>query len=254
MAVMRLKSNLKECSFGKTTVVTSEILDKQDNKHLIRKNTFNTLGYADINSDFSKLSYLSAKEKVDFKNSINTQLSEIAQAFARNAAKGIYGGRPVIKSNSNDDRKYGKCEGYIAGRKVGEFIGVIADSYQLSHVAIAGELKQDTRSPFSGVMEKPALLQSIIGPLFDEVLQYAVTKTCAPHDALSVEQITALYKVSQQLHYLIHKGFNWPVQELKTLVDNDIQHWVDTVKSSREGKIWGSTKKIPVILSEHTNE
>lgn len=141
---MRLKSNLKECRFGKTTVITNEIIDKQDTKHIIRKNNFNTLGQADINSDFSKLNYLSAKEKIEFKNSINTQLSEITEAFARNAAKGIYGGRPVIKSNSNDDHKYGKCEGYISGRKVGEFIGVIADSYQLSVVACCYSWRTET--------------------------------------------------------------------------------------------------------------
>lgn len=254
MAVMRLKSNLKECSFGKTTVVTNEIIDKQDNKHIIRKNNFNTLGQADINSDFSQLNYLSAKEKIDFKNSINTQLSEITEAFARNATKGIYGGRPVIKSNSNDDHKYGKCEGYISGRKVGEFIGVIADSYPLSHIDVVPELAQDKSSPFSGVMENPTLLQSLIEPLFKEVLQYAVTKTCVPHDALSDEQIAALYTVSQQLHYLVHKGFNWPVADLKPLVDKDIQEWINLVRNTREGKIWASTKKIPVILSEALNE
>lgn len=253
MAVMRLKSNLRECSFGKTTVITNEVIDKQDKKHIIRKNNFNTIGQVNINSDFSQLSYLSAKEKIDFKNSINTQLFEITEAFARNAKKGIYGGRPVIKSNSNDDHKYGKYEGYISGRKVGEFIGVIADSYQLPSVTIEGELKQESTSIFSGCMEKPESIQLLIEPLFNEILQYAVTKTCAPHEALSDEQIAALYTVSQQLHYLIHKGFNWPVADLKLLIAKDIQEWIDLVRNTREGKIWASTKKIPVILSEALN-
>jgi hypothetical protein len=137
---------------------------------------------------------------------------------------------------------------------VGEFIGVIADGYQLSHIDIVGERSHETSSIFSGVMNNPSLLQSLIEPLFHEILQYAVTKTCVPHDALSKEQITALYAVSQQLHYLVHKGFNWPVQDLKALVDNDIQIWINTIKSTREGKIWGSAKKIPVILSEHSSE
>lgn len=254
MTVMKLKANLKECTFGKTTVITNEIVDKLDKKHIVRKNVFNTLGQVDINENFSDLGYLTQKECSQFKHSISSQLSEITQAFARNAAKGIYGGRPVIKSNSNDDHKYSKCEGYISGRKVGEFIGVIADSYQLSSVTIESELKQESASIFSGCMEKPESLRLLIEPLFNEVLQYAVTKACAPHDALSEEQIAALYTVSQQLHHLIHKGLNWPVLELKALVDNEVIHWVETVKSSREGKIWGSTKKIPVILSEHPNE
>ena len=251
MAVMRLKSNLKKCSFGKTISLSQEIVDKNDKKHIIRTNSYNNLGEVDINCDFSNINYLTQEEKVKFKQSIELQLIEISEAFARNASKGVYGGRPVIKSNSKDDIKYKHHDGYIAGRKVGEFIGVIADSYQLAKITVTNELKQDQKSLFSDVIDNPEMLQFLMEPLFKEVMQYAATKEGVPHDALSTEQVVELFTVSQKIHYMLHKGFNWPVTDLKLLVDKRIEEWIAEIRNTKEGKIWGSVKKIPVILSEY---
>lgn len=247
---MRLKSNLIKCTFGKTTSRSEEIIDQHGKKHIIRSNTYNTIGEVDINSDFSSLDYLSDDEKIIFKKSIQSQLAEIATAFSRNAAKGIYGGRPVIKSNSNDDHKYASYEGYIPSRKVGEFIGVIADSYDLEHVNI--KLEEDSKQPsiFVDIMNNPENLQSIMIPFFDEVMAYAVRQTSAPKDALSKQQCKEILKLSQQLRELILKGFGLQWNEFSDELKVEIDDWIKAVKSNENGVIWGKTKKIPVLLTE----
>lgn len=182
MTVMRIRSNLKKCAFGYTSSSTKEVFDKNNNRFLVRQNIYNPLGEADIDSDFSKIDFLKKEEQVKFKKHLDSQMLEIKQSFARNAEKGIFGGRPVIKSNSKDDNKYKNHAGYIPGRKVGEFIGVIADTYDLGYVDIKQE--QDSKKPsmFADIMSHPEDLQIIMEPFFDEVMAYAVTKTSAPTD------------------------------------------------------------------------
>ena len=250
MAVMRLKSNLKKCTFGKTTSRSSVIIDKNDNEHVVRSNSYNTIGEVDISADFSKINYLSSDEVLKFKQSIDSQLIEIKDAFAKNAAKGIYGGRPVIKSNSNDDHKYCKFEGYISGRKVGQFIGVIADSYDLDHIDLVPSEEINKPSIFMDIMLHPEKLQIIMEPFFDEVMAYAVTKPTIPKDALSERQCKEILKLSQQLRDLILKGFSWQLNGFSDDLKLEMDDWVKEVKSKKNGVIWGKTKKIPVLLTE----
>lgn len=250
MTVMRLKSNLKTCTFGKTTSRSEEIIDQHGKKHIIRSNTYNTIGEVDINSDFSNLDYLSDDEKIIFKKSIQSQLAEIATAFSRNAAKGIYGGRPVIKSNSNDDHKYTSYVGYISGRKVGEFIGVITDAYDLKNIAIESEENSTQPSIFTGIMDQPERIHTIMEPFFDEVMAYAVTKNSVPKDALSEQQCKEILKLSQQLRELILKGFSWPLNGFSDDLKIEMDDWVREFRSKKNGVIWGKTKKIPVLLTE----
>lgn len=251
MTVMRLKSNLKTCTFGKTTSRSEEIIDQHGKKHIVRTNTYNTIDEVDINSDFSNLDYLSDDEKIIFKKSIQSQLNEIATAFSRNAAKGIYGGRPVIKSNSNDDHKYASYEGYISGRKVGEFIGVIADAYDLKDIDVKPEINSTQPSIFAGIMNHPEKIQTIMGPLFDEVMAYAISQNCIPEKALTKQQCKEILRLSQQLRQLILKGFGKSLTTYSKELNPEIDEWIQEFKSKGNGQIWGKIKTRPIVLPKN---
>jgi len=60
---------------------------------------------------------------------IEQQMQEIDAAFRKNQNLGLMGGTAVIKRSSKDDQKYCSHDGFISGRKVGEFIGVIRGAH-----------------------------------------------------------------------------------------------------------------------------
>lgn len=255
MTIMRLNADLKTVSFSKSSYTSYYMEDKEGIKHNIPKITHIPLGKLSVCSDFNKLSYLSKEEAIQFREFVDQQLAEIANAFANNAKNGNFGGRPVIKSNSRDDAKYKNFPGYIPKRKVGEFIGVIADTYKLDipNDLPDGPMVGDVSNIFSNIMDEPSKLQAVMKPLYIEVMNYAASKSCTPHYALAEEQIKALFLVSQQLHYLVHKGFKWPVTKLIEMVEDSRNKWIDEFKfSSKNASIWGSAKTIPVLLRRRT--
>jgi hypothetical protein len=65
--------------------------------------------------------------------------------------------------------------------------------------------------------------------------------------------VTLKIILENDLFSLVMKYYT-PILRKKHTISKCDPALVETVKSSREGKIWGSTKKIPVILSEHPNE
>lgn len=61
---------------------------------------------------------------------IEQQMQEIDAAFRQNQNLGLMGGTAVIKRSNKDDQTYCAHDGFIPGRKVGEFIGVIRGAHE----------------------------------------------------------------------------------------------------------------------------
>ncbi|MBR9867124.1 MAG: hypothetical protein GYB18_08485 [Oceanospirillales bacterium] len=131
MAYARLNADATEISITRSISYRKEFEYPDGCVEPYWKTGTKKLGTIAVTEPVSSVEALSKAEAAEIQTWLNIQLNEIHKAYARNAAKGVYGGKPVIKRSRQDDFDYRGHPDYIPGRKTGEFIGVIDSAKEL---------------------------------------------------------------------------------------------------------------------------
>lgn len=202
MANMRLNANLRTVSFSKTVSVLEE-LELSSGKCVRRYRAVNVhLGTVDVDSDFLLIKELTEADAKNAKLWVQEQQRLVQYAYMENMRRGFLGGSPVIKRSKGDDEQYSDCYGFIPGRKVGEFIGVIIDAIPM--VEECSVEKDEYEREYEKVerFRKKGCLSEIL-----DLLLYAL-KRSNEKVPFSEKEKCDLYCAERVLFYFCTEGMN----------------------------------------------
>ncbi len=162
-------AKLRQCG-DSIKVIFSKSISKKNDVGGERSISSIVVATVDINSDFGRIDILSENEVVDFRLWADKQLRLIRNAFAKNASRGIYGGRPVIRDSKSTFALYGSHMDYITGCRYGEFTGIVSGTYQTGH---ALEFPKNTGEIYAWLdrCKDAGRLEEILDPVIDWVNQ-----------------------------------------------------------------------------------
>ncbi|MFS1162837.1 hypothetical protein ACLKQF_09655 [Aeromonas salmonicida] len=208
MAVARLTANLKSVMFNKTVSVKTELELKNGEKVNSFKSQNVQLGTVDINSDFSKVDGLTKDEVMRFQLWAKKQIKDVTNAYKNNLRRGLVGGYPVIKRTLADDKKYCNDFGYISGRNIGEFLGVIADPIHVEPVQNTGNGAQAITENLKSLRHDGRLSE-----MFEQV--FFSLKEIHNNQPFTAEEKVEIFIAERQLFYLNTQGFAITQKELE---------------------------------------
>lgn len=137
---------------------------------------------------------------------IESQMQEIDAAYRLNQSLGLMGGVPVIKRASSDDQKYCSDPGFIPGRKVGEFLGVIRGAHDYKP-----KMRKKIKIPQVEVAEPDTAAKAWNEGRFEDIenenimrIRMIAKERGKPLDeAFTDEEIDQFFIASRQLFYAI---------------------------------------------------
>ncbi|ATL91548.1 hypothetical protein CK911_01070 [Aeromonas sp. CU5] len=234
MANMRLNANLRTVSFSKTVSVLEE-LELISGKTVRRYRAVNVhLGTVDVNSDFSLIKELTEADAKNAKLWVQEQQRLVQYAYMENMRRGFLGGSPVIKRSKGDDEQYSDCYGFIPGRKVGEFIGVIIDAIPM--VEECSVEKDEYEREYEKVerFRKKGSLSEIL-----DLLLYAL-KRSNEKVPFSEKEKCDLYCAERVLFYFCTEGMDMKQSKLESASRDKAK---DKYKNLSRAKKFPCTKK-----------
>jgi len=261
MAYMKLNADLTEVTFTQSRNKKEEV-QLMSGEMLNRNVTENTvIAQVPVTADLSKIDGLTDDEAIRFRKSIDQQIVEVNEAFANNAKNGIFGGYPVIKKTKKDDEKYANHFGYKPGRKIGEFIGVVEGAkFRTTPVSVAAiekravnqEADLSTNKSYFVTKKEEGNISEFLTDRIMEICDYMATTQGTANQALTIEEVGALFKAERLLFLLVTQGLGYKQKELEDVANNEHRTMFDDlVKSSRSTCYLRSTRLIPAMLAEY---
>ena len=228
MAIARLNSNLKTITFS-TTISIQENLELKDGTiRSIYKSKHEHLGTVDIDSDYSLISSLTQDEVIKFTEWAKQQQNDVKNSYLANHARGFLGGYPVIKRSVSDDEKYRDEFGFIKNRRIGEFIGVIADPIKINHLPSTSDKGNSLNFH---LIRKDGTLVDMLSPLCDEIIRsHKKTK-------LNIEEAKSIFQGLKPITYLITEVIGFKQSDLeKKLPPSYRAKTISLLKNKTNGK------------------
>lgn len=196
MPYIKLSANAAKVSITQTFSIPEE-LELKSGEIVKRFRTKNLLiGTYDSDVDFSTISDLLPEDASKFHAWVRQQKQDIFLAYKKNEARGFVGGYPVIKRKSIDDNVYRDHFGFIENRRVGEFLGVIAEPILISQI----KKPEIVNKP---EVESVATLRR--ENRFEEVCDKLLYDLAASHskNPFTIDELAAIYTAERQLFYLL---------------------------------------------------
>lgn len=231
MATARLAANLKAVTFNKTVSVKMELELSNGEKTNVFRSKNVSLGTVDINSDFSKVNGLTSEEAIKFQLWAKKQIKDVANAYKSNLRRGLVGGYPVIKRTLADDEKHRNDFGYISGRNIGEFLGVIADPIPGEPVQDSGDASQAISSNLKSLRRDRRLSE-----MFEQV--FFALKNMHYNQPFTIEEKVEIFIAERQLFYLNTLGFDVKQRELEELTGERARLIYNSNRKRRLGAVY----------------
>ena len=219
-----------------------------------------------VSADFSKIPGLTLEEVIKFRVMVNTQITEVNDAFSNNARNGIFGGYPVVKRSNADDIKYANYPGYKAGRAVGEFLGVIegakfrsVPTVVMSTLSITQQEVITNKNHFA-TKRAEGKLYELFNNVAIEICEYMATTTGHTKEALTADEIADVYRAERIIYLMLTLGTGYLQSDITKIIkkqkNENAKPTHDDLfnqfkKSSRATSILGSQKIIPEILARY---
>lgn len=207
-----------------------------------------TLANQPIEEPIEGIEGLNPKNASEIQAWLNDQLNQIDAAHEQNLANGLIGGYPIIKHSKADDSKYASEPGFIPGRKIGEFIGVIAGAKPRRNTGTIQPIK--TSEGFVRKMRREGRLSEVTNAIVNELAEIMAESEGSPQEAFTEEERAALYVSERQYFYMITRGME-KMNPLERRAKKEAEAKFERFKASGPaGYLIGKTKPVPVLLQE----